>query len=163
MGFFGCQELDSKGEKPRHEQDTVEKRKQTINSWLQILIKDPTKRFTLKEVREHSWIERNKSTEKKLLPIFDKVKNLEKEVDPKYKAAVKQYNSKYREHVSADPFRAHVPKIMKSDAHGSGGGAGASHENKPATSRPFAHVASKYLTSSQSQLSKFRLDGFMKK
>lgn len=49
-----------------------------------ILHQDPTRRLTLKGVKMHTWINRHRIMEKKLLPIFDKYRHLEPELKKRY-------------------------------------------------------------------------------
>jgi len=49
-----------------------------------ILNVDPSKRISLKDIRKHTWINRHREMEKKLLKVFDKYKVWEKELRARY-------------------------------------------------------------------------------
>lgn len=87
----------------------------------QVLTRDPNSRLTLREVRDHNWITKNKSSEKKLLPMFDTMKDYEDEINIKYKEAIKQFNERYMKNSGKPPIsgtatnniQRALPKIMK--------------------------------------------------
>jgi len=74
-------------------------------------MKDPTHRLNLSQIRNHRWILRNRSTEKKLLPIFDQFEHLRPKLEEKYAQFSRRLDN-FREEIEKKRKHAMAQKLV---------------------------------------------------